>query len=326
LVAFPTETVYGLGGDALNAEAAARIFAAKGRPTDNPLIVHLCRISDIETVAEEIPAVFDTLAGHFWPGPLTMILKKSPPVPASTTGGLATIAVRMPDNEVALRLIAEAGGFVAAPSANQSGRPSPTTLEHVIEDMDGRIEMIIGGGAAKIGLESTIIDLTVAPARILRPGHITAEEITPFVGAGLVSTRMEVGGTALAPGTKYRHYMPRGRLTIVEGEAAAVIAYINEQAACDKDRGSITGVIATEESAPRYRADHVKSLGAQGDREAAAHNLYRVLRELDDEITDVIYSEAFTGEAVSDRLRRAAEGRVVKVGAGLVSAHVQEMQ
>ncbi|MDR0220596.1 MAG: threonylcarbamoyl-AMP synthase [Lachnospiraceae bacterium] len=316
LVAFPTETVYGLGGDALNAEAAGRIYAAKGRPADNPLIVHLCRTTDAEAIAAEIPPVFYSLAERFWPGPLTMILKKSPRVPDNTTGGLATVALRMPDNEVALRFIAAAGGFVAAPSANRSGRPSPTTLEHVIADMAGRVEMIIGGGEARIGLESTIVDLTVAPARVLRPGYVTAEEIAPIVeitGYGRLPTAPTDDVVALAPGTKYRHYQPQGRLTVVEGEAAAVIAYINEQVANDRANGATTGVIATEESRRHYQADHVKSLGARGDEVAVAHNLYRALREFDDAITDVIYSEAFTGEAVRDRLLRAAAGRVVKV-------------
>jgi L-threonylcarbamoyladenylate synthase len=234
----------------------------------------------------------------------------------------------MPDNDIALRLIAAAGGYVAAPSANLSGRPSPTALDHVIADMAGRVEMIIGGGEAKIGLESTIIDLTAAPARILRPGHITAAEIAATVGsdvhivplAGAVENRSREGNDApaLAPGTKYRHYQPKGRLTIVDGAAAAVIDYINAQVASDKSGGLITGVIATDESHPQYRADYVKSLGKRGDGAAAAHNLYRVLREFDDEEVAVIYAEAFRGEgfineAVCDRLARAAEGRIVTI-------------
>jgi L-threonylcarbamoyladenylate synthase len=229
----------------------------------------------------------------------------------------------MPDNEVALRLIAAAGGFVAAPSANLSGRPSPTTLDHVIADMAGRVEMIIGGGEAKIGLESTIIDLTDIPARILRSGHITAAEIVSTVGsdvhivplAGAVENRPREGNgaPAPAPGTKYRHYQPKGRLTVVDGLKAAVIDYINEQAASDKGNGLITGVIATDETCPHYRADSVKSLGPRGDEAAIAHNLYRALREFDDEGAAVIYSEAFAYEAVNDRLTRAAEGMIVNI-------------
>jgi L-threonylcarbamoyladenylate synthase len=179
LVAFPTETVYGLGGDALNEAAAGKIYAVKGRPNDNPLIVHLCRTSDIETIARDIPPVFYRLAEAFWPGPLTMILRKTVRVPDGTTGGLATVAVRMPDNHAALALIEAAGSFVAAPSANRSGRPSPTTIEHVIEDMDSRIEMILADGEARIGLESTILDLTSSPARILRPGYISEAMLAP---------------------------------------------------------------------------------------------------------------------------------------------------
>nr|AGS54037.1 YrdC/Sua5 family protein [uncultured bacterium contig00048] len=315
LVAFPTETVYGLGGDALNPEAAAKIYAAKGRPTDNPLIVHLCRTSDIEAIVRDIPPVFYKLADAFWPGPLTVVLRKTVRVPDSTTGGLATVAVRMPDNQTALALIEAAGGFVAAPSANRSGRPSPTTIEHVIADMDGCIEMIIDDGAARIGIESTILDLISSPAKILRPGHITEAELSPYLGTVERAAETDRLSIPLAPGMKYRHYAPKGKMTIVEGEEEAVIAYINERLASDKAEGLKTGVIASRQTCSQYRADSVKCLGDRGDEETLAHNLYRILREFDDEITDVIYSEAFAseniGEAIMDRLSKAAQHNIV---------------
>jgi L-threonylcarbamoyladenylate synthase len=317
LVAFPTETVYGLGGDALNPEAAARIYAAKGRPADNPLIVHLCRIADIATVARDIPPAFYRLAEVFWPGPLTMILRKTTRVPDSTTGGLATVAVRMPDNQTALALIAAAGGFVAAPSANLSGRPSTTMFDHVSADMDGRIEMILADGAARIGIESTILDLSSTPFKLLRLGDITEAQLAPYIGAVVVASDVDKLSAPLAPGMKYRHYAPKGELTIVEGEEAAVISYINEQVAFAKERGRKTGVIASRQTCSRYRADSVKCLGDRHDGETLAHNLYRVLRELDDEITDVIYSETFMaddiGAALMERLLKAAQGNVVKL-------------
>jgi L-threonylcarbamoyladenylate synthase len=320
LVAFPTETVYGLGGDALNAASAARIFAAKARPDDNPLIIHLNRSKDIEMIAEDIPPLFYRLADKFWPGPLTMILKKASCVPDSTTGGLMTVAVRMPDNQTALRLIDAAGGFVAAPSANLSGRPSPTMIHHVIEDMRGRIEMILDGGAAAIGLESTIIDLTVSPPEILRPGSITEAMLIPITGPVIVKVtnkETDAASSPRAPGMKYRHYAPRGRMTIIAGEEKAVIAYINDRLFVDKLNGCKTGVIATDQTSHNYHADHVKQIGDRQDEDTIAHNLYRILREFDDEITDVIYCETFydtnIGTAIMNRLLKAASYRMVHV-------------
>lgn len=318
LVAFPTETVYGLGGDALNDASAARIYAAKGRPVDNPLIVHLGRIKDITAIALEIPEVFYTLAEEFWPGPLTMILKKSPLVPDSTTGGLKTVAVRMPNHQTALKLIEMAGGFVAAPSANLSGRPSPTKSKYVIEDMDGRVEMIIDGGETEIGLESTILDLTTSRPEILRPGSVTKEMLDPIIATNFPDIMENSSpNVARAPGMKYRHYAPKGRLIIVDGEEKAVISYINAQVRKEKEAGLLTGVIASSETWKNYDADEIKCIGARQDEEGIAHNLYRVLRELDDKITDVIYSETFSsegiGQAIMNRLLKAASYQVVRV-------------
>ena len=320
LVAFPTETVYGLGGDALNPESARRIYAAKGRPSDNPLIVHICRLEDLNEIAEEVPREALRIAEAFWPGPLTMILRRSKRVPRETTGGLDTVAVRFPSHPVARQLIAYSGGFVAAPSANLSGRPSPTQARYVVEDMDGRIDMILDGGAVGIGLESTIIDLTVVPPQILRPGYVTREmleQVLTKVDIDVTILQEESGQVPRAPGMKYRHYAPKGELVIVEGPPMQAAAYMNRLAAEDSARGEKTGIIGTEESLGQYHADVVKSLGARGDQDAIARNLYSVLRQMDEEKVTKIYSESFAdrnlGQAIMNRLLKAAGHRVIKV-------------
>ncbi|MDR2547430.1 MAG: threonylcarbamoyl-AMP synthase [Lachnospiraceae bacterium] len=318
LVAFPTETVYGLGGNALDATAAKRIFAAKGRPEDNPLIVHLYRSEDAALVAKEIPPIFHLLAENFWPGPLTMILPAADAVPRSTTASLETVAVRIPRQRTALALIEAAGGFVAAPSANTSGRPSPTTAQHVIDDLEGRVELILDDGDVMIGLESTIIDLTASIPVLLRPGAISEADITRAIGMDISKAPpLAHDSPPLAPGMKYRHYAPHGQMILVDGGEEAVVSYINAQIAIYKKRGSRCAVIADSDTYRRYHADSVKCVGSHGDGEAIARNLYRVLRELDDELTDVIFCEAFTvsgiGAAITDRLYKAASGRVIRV-------------
>ena len=320
LVAFPTETVYGLGGDALNQESARRIYAAKGRPSDNPLIVHICRLEDLNEIVDEVSEEAIRVAEAFWPGPLTMILRRSNRVPRETTGGLDTVAVRFPSHPVARQLIAYSGGFVAAPSANLSGRPSPTQARYVVEDMDGRIDMILDGGTVGIGLESTIIDLTVMPPQILRPGYVTHEMLEK------VLTKVDIDVTILqgnsvqaprAPGMKYRHYAPKGELVIVEGPLMQAAAYMNRMASENSARGERTGIIGTEESIGLYHADVVKSLGAREDQDTIAKNLYSVLRQMDEEKVAKIYSESFTdrdiGQAIMNRLLKAAGHRVVKI-------------
>ncbi len=319
LVAFPTETVYGLGGDALNPESARRIYAAKGRPSDNPLIVHICRLEDMERIARNIPREAFRLAESFWPGPLTMILQKTEEVPYETTGGLDTVAVRMPSDPVARRLIACSGGYVAAPSANLSGKPSPTAAKYVAEDMMGRIDAIIDGGEGEIGLESTIVDLTVSPPKVLRPGYITVEMLSDALGqeidTDVTIMTNDSGQAPKAPGMKYRHYAPKGILTLVEGEPEAVAAYINGQVSADQRAGEKVGVIGTEERLCSYRADVVKSVGSRTDEESIAHCLYAVLREFDNEGVTRIYSESFAregfGQAIMNRLLKAAGHRVV---------------
>lgn len=320
LVAFPTETVYGLGGDALQKESSKKIYAAKGRPSDNPLIVHICRWEDISRITAEIPLQAEKLAKAFWPGPLTMILKKSEIVPPETTGGLDTVAVRMPENKIALALIKAGGGYIAAPSANTSGRPSPTTAEHVKEDLDGKIEMILDGGSVGIGLESTIVDLTEGKPTILRPGYITQEMLEQALETEVDVDRTlldaDCGQAPKAPGMKYRHYAPSGALTIVSGKSERVTETIIKLAQEKMKVGEKVGIICTDETKTLYRADCIESVGARTDEEAIARHLYAILRRFDSEHVTCIYSEAFSdkgiGQAVMNRLLKAAGHHVLK--------------
>lgn len=320
LVAFPTETVYGLGGDALNPLSSRKIYAAKGRPSDNPLIVHIADIEALPPIAEEIPENAAKLAERFWPGPLTMILKKSGKVPYETTGGLDTVAVRMPVNRIARELIRAAGGYVAAPSANRSGRPSPTVARYVSEDLAGRVEMIIDGGDVPIGLESTIVDLTADRPVVLRPGYITRqmlEEVLAEVDEDSTLMRDDSGQAPRAPGMKYRHYAPRGELTVIGGAEENVVSYINEKCGEQKRINKRTGVIGTDETIGRYCADVCRSVGSRTDEEQIARELFRILREFDDEHVEIIYAEAFDdfgiGRAIMNRLLKAAGYRLINV-------------
>ena len=320
LVAFPTETVYGLGGDALNPDSSRKIYAAKGRPSDNPLIVHIADMEALAPIVSEVTEEAKRIAEAFWPGPLTMILPKSDKVPLETTGGLQTVAVRMPSHPVAQQLIRYGGGYVAAPSANTSGKPSPTVAKYVIEDMQGKIDMIIDGGEVGIGLESTIIDLTVNPPQILRPGYVTQEMLEAVLGQVDVDRTIldnESGLAPKAPGMKYRHYAPKGELTIVSGESAAVTEYINTQTLAYQKQGCKVGIIGSDEVLAQYRADVVKSVGSREDEEAIARNLYRILREFDDEAVEVIFSEGFDsvgmGQAIMNRLLKAAGHKVIRL-------------
>ena len=320
LVAFPTETVYGLGGDGLNAASSGKIYAAKGRPSDNPLIIHIADLESLERIVSEVPKVAYSLAERYWPGPLTMIFKKSDCVPLETTGGLSTVAVRMPSNKIALTLIEAAGGYIAAPSANLSGRPSPTLAKYVIQDMDGRIDMILDGGEADIGLESTIIDLSGEAPVILRPGYITEEMLEEVVGQVETDRTILEGNSKQAPkapGMKYRHYAPKGSLTIIEGPQESVTTFVNSQLSINKKEGKRTGVIATDETAGLYLADCVKSVGSRSDEEQIAKHLFRILREFDDEEIEVMYAESFEckgmGQAIMNRLLKAAGHQVIQV-------------
>ena len=320
LVAFPTETVYGLGGDALRADSARKIYAAKGRPSDNPLIIHIAKWEDIYNICRDIPEAAKKLADAFWPGPLTMILKKQDIVPKETTGGLDTVAVRLPSHAVARAFIESAGGYVAAPSANVSGRPSPTLAKYVLEDMNDKIPMIIDGGAVGIGVESTIVDLTEGTPVILRPGYITHDMLEEVLGAvSEDATMMESlhDVAPKAPGMKYRHYAPKGSLTIVAGPTDKVIDYIND--ACREARldGKRTGVLCTSETRSAYRADCVKCVGTRADESTVAHGLYQMLRECDDEGLEVLFAESFPtegiGQAIMNRLLKAAGHQIIQL-------------
>ena len=300
LVAFPTETVYGLGADALSAEASKKIYAAKGRPSDNPLIVHVAEFSDMEKIAQEMPEEAKKLADAFWPGPLTMIVRKNDKVPYETTGGMDTVAVRMPNHPVALELIRRSGGYIAAPSANTSGKPSPTLAEHVAFDMDGRIPMILDGGPVGIGIESTIVDLTEDIPMILRPGYIT-----PKILARIFQN------------VRNRHYAPKADLILVDGEEEKVVAKINALAKEAVLLGKKVGIIGTDETIDRYPEGEVVSIGARSDEDAIAKHLYKLLRDFDEKEVDIIYSESFAtpriGQAIMNRLLKAAGHQVITV-------------
>ena len=322
LVAFPTETVYGLGGDAMYSEASAKIYAAKGRPSDNPLIVHIADMDALEDIAQSVPEAAVKLADHFWPGPLTMIFPKKEAVPKSTTGGLETVAVRMPSHPVARALIRESGVYIAAPSANTSGRPSPTKAEHVKEDLDGRIDMILDGGAVGIGLESTIVDLSTGVPTILRPGYITGEMLEDVLGEvqvdpAILSQKMNPNIVAKAPGMKYRLYAPKGQMTIIEGDTGKVVDEINRLVKEKTDEGCSVAVIATEETKDAYACANVRSVGSRATEGSIAAGLYDILREMDHIGAEYIYAESFEkdtlGKAIMNRMLKAAAYHVIKV-------------
>ena len=320
LVAFPTETVYGLGGNALDPEASKKIYAAKGRPSDNPLIVHIADMESLERLVTEVPEKARILAEKFWPGPLTMIFPKTEVVPFETTGGLDSVAVRFPSDSIAQAMIRAAGGYVAAPSANTSGRPSPTTAQHVEEDLGDAIDMIIDGGPVGIGLESTIVDFTEDVPVVLRPGYISLEMLKETLGEvrmdkGLISPDSSI--RPKAPGMKYRHYAPKADLAIVEGETDAVVEAVNGFSAAADERGEQVGIIAAEETVSRYPKGIVKCIGSREEEETIAHNLYEVLREFDQCQVSEIYSEAFytpkMGQAIMNRLLKAAGHKIISV-------------
>ena len=321
LVAFPTETVYGLGGDALHPEAAKKIYAAKGRPSDNPLIVHIAEVLDLERVAKVVPEQAKRLAEAFWPGPLTMVVWKSENVPYATTGGLDTVAVRMPNHPVALELIRKSGKLIAAPSANTSGRPSPTEGLHVMEDLDGRIAMVLDSGPVGIGIESTIIDLTEKIPMVLRPGYITPEMLSEVLGEEVI---MDPGIIAAddttkpkAPGMKYKHYAPKADMVIVDGEKETVVQEIMNFIQRAKADGLKAAVIATDETKSLYEVDVVLSIGTREEEDSIARRMYKILRDCDKLDVDVIYSESFQtpriGQAIMNRLLKAAGHQVIHV-------------
>jgi L-threonylcarbamoyladenylate synthase len=322
LVAFPTETVYGLGADALNAEAVLTLFEAKKRPLDNPPIVHVGHVNDVRMLVEDVPSVAEKLMEKFWPGPLTLIFRRSKIVPDVTVAGLDTIAIRMPRHNVALALIRESKCPISAPSANLAGKPSPTSAKHVLDDLGGRIDAILDAGPTSIGVESTVLDLTIDPPQVLRPGG------TPFEVLKKVLNRVELNPVVTAekalpvvnarsPGVKHKHYAPDADVIVVEGELPAVVERINELTEFYKHRGSRVGILCTDETTQQYKADVVKSLGSRADMASVAHNLFRLLREFDLERVDVVVAEGLPieglGLAVMNRLRKAAGYEIVKV-------------
>lgn len=320
LVAFPTETVYGLGADGLNENAAKKIYAAKGRPSDNPLIIHITDMAALGRIAKKIPEAAVRIAGKYWPGPLTMIFEKTDAVPYGTTGGLDTVAVRMPEDDIAAAVIRAGGGYIAAPSANTSGRPSPTKARHVKEDLEGRIDMIVDGGPTEIGVESTILDMTADPPMILRPGAVTREMLEELAGPVCVDKAViapESKERPKAPGMKYRHYAPRAELCIIEGEMEAVADAVNRMAEEKLACGYKIGIIGTDETLGKYKKGIVKSIGTREDEAVIANRLYGILREFDEENVDYIFSEAFPtggiGSAVMNRLLKAAGHHVIYI-------------
>ncbi|MEG1139552.1 MAG: L-threonylcarbamoyladenylate synthase [Lachnospiraceae bacterium] len=321
LVAFPTETVYGLGADALQPKASEKIYAAKGRPSDNPLIVHIADFKDLNKIVREVPGRARILAERFWPGPLTMILNKSERVPLETTGGLETVGIRMPNNNIALELIRAGGGYIAAPSANTSGKPSPTIASHVEEDLNGKIPLILDGGPVGIGIESTIVDLTLDAPQILRPGYVTPQMLEEALGEVVIIdpaiSGQEVKGRPKAPGMKYKHYAPKADLIIVQGTREAVTDRINRLCMDNKEQGITAGVICTKETEQRYKHGVIKSIGSREDEETIARHLFGILREFDKEEVSVIYTESFEseglGQAVMNRLVKAAGHHFLEV-------------
>ncbi len=323
LVAFPTETVYGLGADALNPKAVSGLFEAKKRPTDNPPIIHVENINDVYTLAKEVPAKADKLMKEFWPGPLTLVFKRSENVPDVTVAYLDTVAVRMPQHAVALALIKESRCPLAAPSANLAGKPSPTSAEHVLKDLSGRIDAVLDGGPTLIGVESTVLDLSFDPPMVLRPGGTPVEALKSVLGdvklhPFVVAEKTMTIENTRSPGMKHKHYAPKAPLFVVEGHMSVVMAAVKSLTTSYWLQGKRVGVLATAETAWAYEADVVKSLGSRRKPDVMAANLFRLLREFDEENVDVIISESVPTEglglAVMNRLRKASGYNIIKVG------------
>ena len=315
LVGIPTETVYGLGANALDAEAVNKIFEAKGRPQDNPLIIHIPGPQWLPRYCEDVPPLAYTLARKFWPGPLTMILKRKPIVPDATTAGLDTVGVRCPDHQVTLSIIREAGVPVAAPSANTSGRPSCTTAADVMEDMEGKIDAVVDGGPCQVGVESTILDLTCTPPRLLRPGGLPLEALEEVAGPvavdKAVTERLKDGEQPKAPGMKYRHYAPKAPVTVVRGDPAQTAAYIAQHI------GEKTGVMCFDEYRDCFPGCVVECFGSENDLGTQAREVFDRLRAFDDTDVRQIWAQCPSDEglglAVANRIKKAAGFSVVEV-------------
>ncbi|MCI2253826.1 threonylcarbamoyl-AMP synthase [Domibacillus sp. PGB-M46] len=314
VVAFPTETVYGLGGQVKLDNAVEKIFKAKGRPSDNPLIVHIAAKKDVDELAHSIPSYARKLMEAFWPGPLTVIVPKKDGVLSEwVTAGLDTVALRMPNHPAALALIKEAGVPVAAPSANRSGKPSPTTAQHVLDDLKGRIAGVVDAGETGVGLESTVVDCTGDYPIVLRPGGVTEADIKAVAGKAETNTVLKKQEDApKAPGMKYTHYAPEAPLYIMEGTAQAIQKKVDEW----KEEGKKVGVLAASENAASYKAEAVIACGSRGDLSSVARELYGALRAFNEKPVDIIIAEAFptegVGAAIMNRLEKAAGHKWIK--------------
>lgn len=315
-VIFPTETVYGLGANALDEDAVKKIYEAKGRPSDNPLIVHIYDKEEVYNLAENINEKAEIIMDKFWPGPITIILNKKDIVPYRTSGGLETVAVRMPSHLIAREIIKEAGVPIAAPSANISGRPSPTKADHVYEEMNGRVSGIVLGGDCNFGLESTVLDVTTENPMILRPGSITKEDLEKVIGEVLIDPSLEKkedNKKAKAPGMKYTHYSPDADVYIVSGNREDTISKINSLVVENNGRGLKTGVMCLEANKNSYKGE-VVSLGST--LEEVGSNLFDVLRQMDKMNIDIVYSEEFprngVGQAIMNRLLKSAGYKTIK--------------
>ena len=308
LVAFPTETVYGLGADAFNEKAVAKIFQAKGRPFNDPLIAHIADIKELYRLSKQVPPVALKLAKAFWPGPLTLVLKKSELVSGIVTAGLDTVAIRMPEDNIALSLIGEANTSIAAPSANLFGRTSPTTAQHVADDLDGKIEMIIDGGKTKVGVESTVLDITTRPVQILRAGGISVEKLKEVIDQVKINKELEEGFRS--PGMLNSHYSPQARLILVEEKGESQVEEVCRLASKYKTQGFKVGIMAKEENQDKYYGFEVRVIGKGTELEVCAANLFSTLRIFDKERFEIIIAEGLEehdlGLAIMERLRKAS--------------------
>lgn len=319
-VAFPTETVYGLGANALDDEAVRKIFIAKGRPQDNPLIIHVST-KEISELVKDVPEVAQKIIDKFWPGPLTVILEKKDIIPNVTSANLNTIGIRMPNSEIALKLIELAERPIAAPSANISGRPSPTEVERCVEDLNGRVDYIIGGESSDIGVESTIVDCTVNPPLVLRPGGITLEmlkEINPEIELDkALKSKPNDDFKPKAPGMKYKHYAPNAHLKIIKGKNEKTIEIINEIVENYIEKGNDIAILTTNENLNKFNNEKVISLGSENDLKEIAKNLFEALRKCDDLGVQYILCQGFeengVGLAIMNRLNKAAGYDILEV-------------
>lgn len=319
-VAFPTETVYGLGANGLDEKAVDKIFLAKGRPQDNPLILHVSSLEQVYPLVENVPEIILPIIEKFWPGPLTLIFRKSKVVPEKITGGLLTVAIRMPNDNVAKALIEKAGVPIAAPSANTSGRPSPTNASHVVEDLCGKIDMVLDGGRTGIGVESTVLDISGNIPTILRPGGVTYEdlkELLPNVEHDKSIIKDDENIVPKSPGQKYKHYAPKGEMIVFLGSVENVVSSINDYRAKYINEGKKVGIMAMEETKDRYLGGTILVVGSRKKKETIAQNLFKVIREFDNLNIDIILAEGVDtfgiGTAIMNRMKKASGGKIIKV-------------